>query len=92
MPVPAASATQLLPESRALIALEQRPLLAGNLAPGHTLSWCFEAGLKTRFASLLEHVGGALRDNTGDFRKFGLDCAADLLESRPEQESLLLTM
>ena len=32
------------------------------------------------------------KDNTADFRKFGLDCAADLLEAKPEQEAALLTM
>ena len=85
---------QLLPEDRALIALEARPLLAGEavLQPAHVVAWAFESALKTRFGALLGHLGEALKDNTADFRKFGLDCCADLLESRPEQESTLLTL
>jgi hypothetical protein len=42
--------------------------------------------------SLIQHLSVALKDNTADFRKFGMDCIADLLETKPEQEQTLLTM
>jgi hypothetical protein len=58
----------------------------------HVLVWVFEAGLKARFSQLVEHLSVAQKDNTSEFRKFGLDCAADLLDARPEQERTLLAM
>ena len=54
--------------------------------------WCFEAELKARFSQLLQHITAALNDNSAEYRKFAVDLAANLLESRPEQESTLLSM
>lgn len=39
-----------------------------------------------------QHLTVALKDNTADFRKFGLDSVVDMLEAKPEQEQALLTM
>ncbi len=42
--------------------------------------------------ALSQHLTVALKDNTADFRKFGLDSVVDMLEAKPEQEQALLTM
>ena len=82
----------LLPPERPLLPLESRPLDNQNISPEHTLLWYFEAELKVRFSRLVEQLATALKDTVADFRRFGLECVAELLSERPEQEAALMTM
>ena len=70
---------------RPLLPLESRPLDNQNISPEHTLLWYFEAELKVRFSRLVEQLATALKDTVADFRRFGLECVAELLSGKAEE-------
>lgn len=83
--------SDLLPD-RKLRLFRAQPLAGDGVRAVHLLRWRFEDAVKQRYLQFVGALEVGSQDTMPYFRQVCLRCAAELLQSRPEQEQALLAL